>query len=134
MGSFAGSLPHPPPQVHHRGGWISPGERRTDSDTLGGAGSGDRLESVALHGGLAELVFLDLAARGHGVFLDKVHVLGDLIVGDAFAAELFDVLGGQGRVAFTYYGGGDLFTVLLVGDAVNLDVGDLRVGIEELLD
>src|SRR5215212_4338327 len=76
---------------------------------------------VALDGGLAQLVFLDLAARRHRVLLDKVHVLGDLVVRDVLATVLLDILVGQGGILFLYNGGG-LLAVLLVGDAVDLDV------------
>ena len=52
-------------------------------------------EVVAFYGGLAELVLLDLAARGHRVLLDEVDVFGDFEVCDALAAVVLDVLRGN---------------------------------------
>src|SRR5215217_2117528 len=89
---------------------------------------------VALDGGLAQLVFLDLAARRHRVLLDEVHVLGDLVMGDVLATVLLGVLFGQRGVLFLYYGGGYPLAVLLVGDAVDLDVRDTGMCVETLLD
>src|ERR687894_55864 len=93
-----------------------------------------RFELVAFDGGLAQFVFLDLAARRHRVLLDEIHVLGDLVVSYVLAAVLLGVLFGQGGILFLYDGGGDSLAVLLVRDAVDLDVGDLGMGVEELLD
>ena len=50
------------------------------------------------------------------------------------AAVLLDVFRGEVGAWRASYGGGDLLAVLLVGDAVDLDVADLGVGVEELLD
>src|SRR5918992_5527012 len=93
-----------------------------------------RFELVAFDGGLAKFVFLDLAARRHRVLLDEIHVLGDLVVGDVLAAVLLDVLVGQRGIVLLYDGGGYPLAVLLVGDDVDLDVGDLGVSVEKLLD
>jgi hypothetical protein len=89
---------------------------------------------VAFDGGLAQLVFLDLAARRHRVLLDEVHVPGDLVAGDVLAAELAHLVLGEGGAPPPHDGGGDLLAVPLVRDAVDLDVGDLGVRVEELLD
>ena len=51
-------------------------------------------EVVVFDGGLAELVFLDLTARGHRVLVNEVHVLGHLVAGDVLAAVFLDVFFG----------------------------------------
>src|SRR5215207_4167559 len=84
---------------------------------------GGFLQAVALDGGLAQLVLLDLAARRHRVLLDEVHVEGDLEAGDVLPAILLHVLLGEvGVRLLLYYRGGDLLAVLFVRDAVDLHV------------
>src|SRR5215212_1052573 len=96
---------------------------------------GGFLQAVSLYGGLAQPVLLDLATRRHRVLIYEVHVEGDLEAGYVLLAILFEVFFGEAGVRLLlYYYGGDLFAVLLVRDAVYLHVGDVRVGVEELLD
>src|SRR5215204_5142701 len=83
-------------------------------------------EVVALDGGLSKLEFLDLTARRHRELFDEVHVLGDLVAGYILPAVFLDVSFGKGSIPLQDYGGGDPFAILLVGHAVDLDVGDLR--------
>src|SRR5439155_11830228 len=64
----------------------------------------------------------------------ELHVAGDLEVGDLAPAEAAHVVLGQAGALPRLDPGHDLFAVTLVGHADDLDIGDVGVGVEELLD
>src|SRR6266849_5234031 len=76
----------------------------------------------------------DLAAHRHRERVDLAHVPGNLVVRELVAAELGDLLLGDrpGRIA-QHDAGEDLLSETFVGNPDDLDVGDLRVRVEELL-
>ena len=80
-------------------------------------------------GDLAHDEFLDLARDGHGERVDELPVARDLVGCDLALAEGAQVVAGQARAWAQFDPCHDLFTVLGIGHANDLNVGDLGLGV-----
>src|SRR6185369_3569392 len=80
---------------------------------------------------LPHLEFLDLAGGGHRVAVDEFDVFRDFVVGNPVFAEVADFVFAHRHPFFEDDGGHYLFAVFAVRYAVNLDIGDFGVGVEE---
>src|SRR5690349_24305623 len=115
--------------------------RRTGTGTRRGAGGLRVLgcrgigESQHADGGLAHVHLADLAACRHREVLDYAHVARDLVVGKLAAGVVPDIGCGHRPGAGTQPDPRhDLFAEPGVWYPDDLDVPDVRVGVEEFLD
>src|SRR5580700_5079501 len=109
-------------------------ERSEAPENLGRGDHGGLAEPELFDRGFAHLELLDLAGDGHRERLDELHVARDLVPRDLALAEVADLVLGQGGVGARDHPRHQLLAVALVGHADYLDVGDVWMGVEELLD
>src|SRR5215469_15167701 len=92
------------------------------------------LQAEFLDRSRAHLELLHLAGHGHREVRGEPDVPRDLVMRDLAGAELADLLGGQLAAGAQLHPRAELFAVLQVGHPDDLDVLDLRVGVQEFLD
>src|SRR5262249_42153206 len=123
----------------HRPGWPSwPSSRRRPRAPrcevgLRRADARCLLQPQLLDCCLAHLELLDLSGHGHRELVDELPVPRDLVAADPATAVRGQVVAGKRRALAESHPCHDLFAVLFTGHSEHLDVGDVRVAVEELL-
>src|ERR1022692_2126296 len=122
---------HPISGKVRRNGWTG---REACPTLLRGRLAGDVFEAALADFLLAHDELLDFFRDGHGEVVDEADVLGDLEVSDFPLAECLNFLRRGGLAGFELHPRQDGFTEAGVGDADDVDVGDLGMGVQEVLD